>query len=72
MCPGFPDPEVVWLCGEEPLVESESVEIEYEEDGRCTLVISKVSSEDAKIYTCKATNDHGEAACSSRLIVQQQ
>lgn len=69
---GYPDPEVVWLCGEEPLVESASLEIEYEEDGRCTLVLSEVSSEDANVYTCKATNDHGEAACSAKLNVKQQ
>uniref|UniRef100_A0A8C6T7F7 Myosin, light chain kinase 5 n=1 Tax=Neogobius melanostomus TaxID=47308 RepID=A0A8C6T7F7_9GOBI len=69
---GYPDPEVVWLCGDEPLVESASVEIEYEEDGRCTLVLSKVTTGDASVYTCKATNDHGEAVCSARLIVTQQ
>lgn len=67
---GYPDPEVVWLCGDEPVAESASVEIEYEEDGRCTLVLSNVTTEDADVYTCKATNDHGEAVCSARLTVQ--
>ncbi|XP_054464066.1 myosin light chain kinase, smooth muscle [Anoplopoma fimbria] len=67
---GYPDPEVVWLCGEEPVVESPTVQIEYEDDGRCTLVLAKVGPEDANVYTCRATNDHGEAFCSAKLRVQ--
>ncbi|XP_059204800.1 myosin light chain kinase, smooth muscle isoform X2 [Centropristis striata] len=68
---GYPDPEVVWLCGEEPLEESPTVQIEYEEDGLCTLVLAKVGPEDSNVYTCRATNDHGETSCSAKLIVQQ-
>ncbi|KAM6904673.1 myosin light chain kinase, smooth muscle [Xenentodon cancila] len=67
---GYPDPEVVWLCGDEPLEESSTVQIEYEEDGRCTLVLSKVGPEDTNVYTCRGTNDHGEAFCSAKLTVQ--
>ncbi|KAM9345915.1 myosin light chain kinase, smooth muscle isoform 1-T2 [Symphorus nematophorus] len=68
---GYPDPEVVWLCGTEPVVESSTVQIEYEEDGHCTLVLAKVSPEDSNVYTCRATNDHGEALCSAKLTVQE-
>ncbi|XP_056258199.1 myosin light chain kinase, smooth muscle [Seriola aureovittata] len=68
---GYPDPEVVWLCGEEPVVESSTVQIEYEEDGHCTLVIAKVGTVDTNVYTCRATNDHGETFCSANLTVQQ-
>ncbi|XP_018558000.1 myosin light chain kinase, smooth muscle isoform X1 [Lates calcarifer] len=68
---GYPDPEVVWLCGEEPVVESSTVQIEYEEDGFCTLVLPKVSTEDTNVYTCRATNDHGETFCSANLTVQE-
>uniref|UniRef100_A0A3P8THM9 Myosin, light chain kinase 5 n=1 Tax=Amphiprion percula TaxID=161767 RepID=A0A3P8THM9_AMPPE len=68
---GYPDPEVVWLCGEEPVVESPTVQIEYEDDGRCTLVLSKVGPEDTNVYTCRATNDHGETFCSAKLTVQE-
>ncbi|XP_074512236.1 myosin light chain kinase, smooth muscle isoform X2 [Sebastes fasciatus] len=68
---GYPDPEVVWLCGKEPVEESPAVQIEYEEDGRCTLFLAKVGPEDANVYTCRATNDHGETFCSAKLIVQQ-
>ncbi|XP_069004770.1 myosin light chain kinase, smooth muscle isoform X1 [Embiotoca jacksoni] len=67
---GYPDPEVVWLCGEDPVVESSAVQIEYEDDGRCTLVLAKVGPEDTNVYTCRATNDHGETCCSAKLVVQ--
>lgn len=68
---GYPDPEVVWLCGEEPLVESSTVQIEYEEDGCCTLILVNVGPEDTNVYTCTATNDHGEKTCSAKLTVQE-
>ncbi|XP_056870891.1 myosin light chain kinase, smooth muscle isoform X1 [Takifugu flavidus] len=68
---GYPDPEVVWLRGKEPLVESPSVQIEYEEDGCCTLVISQVGPEDGDLYTCRASNNHGEVFCSAKLTVQE-
>ncbi|CAB1341717.1 unnamed protein product [Coregonus sp. 'balchen'] len=68
---GYPDPEVVWLRGEEPLEESSRVQIEYEEDGLCTLVLAQVGPEDSDIYTCRATNDQGEALCSAKLIVKE-
>lgn len=71
--PGYPDPAVVWLRGEEPLEESSRVKIEYEEDGHgdCTLVLLQVVPEDSDIYTCRATNDQGEALCSAKLIVKE-
>ncbi|XP_072224235.1 myosin light chain kinase, smooth muscle isoform X2 [Leuresthes tenuis] len=68
---GYPDPEVVWLCGEEPVEESSTVQIEYEEDGRCTLVLSKVGLGDTNVYSCRATNDHGETFCSAKLVVHE-
>ncbi|CAG5898019.1 unnamed protein product [Menidia menidia] len=68
---GYPDPEVVWLCGEEPVEESSTVQIEYEEDGCCALVLSKAGPEDTNVYTCRATNDHGEAFCSAKLVVHE-
>lgn len=68
---GYPDPEVVWLCGDEPVVETPMIQIEYEEDGRCTLILSKVGPGSSNVYTCKASNDHGETCCSAKLIVQE-
>ncbi|PWA17781.1 hypothetical protein CCH79_00008256, partial [Gambusia affinis] len=66
---GYPDPEVVWLCGDEPVEESSTVQIEYDDDGCCTLILSKVEAEDANVYTCRGTNDHGEILCTAKLTV---
>ncbi|XP_035261423.1 myosin light chain kinase, smooth muscle isoform X1 [Anguilla anguilla] len=66
---GYPDPEVLWLLGEEPVEESSCVKIEYEEDGRCALVLSSVRVEDSGVYTCRAINSLGEALCSCKLTV---
>ncbi|KAK1878312.1 Myosin light chain kinase smooth muscle [Dissostichus eleginoides] len=68
---GYPDPEVVWLCGKEHVEESPTKQIEYDEDGRCTLVLDKVGPEESGVYTCRATNDQGEAFCSAKLIVKK-
>nr|XP_046186761.1 myosin light chain kinase, smooth muscle-like [Oncorhynchus gorbuscha] len=68
---GYPDPEVVWLRGEGPLEESSRVQIEYEEDGLCTLVLAQVGPEDSDVYTCRATNDQGKALCSAKLVVKE-
>lgn len=68
---GYPDPEVVWLCGEEPIEESSTVQIEYEEDGNCTLILAKAGTKDTNVYTCRATNDHGETFCSAKLTVRE-
>lgn len=59
------------MRGEEPLEESSRVQIEYEEDGFCTLVLAQVGPEDSDVYTCRATNDQGKAQCSAKLIVQE-
>uniref|UniRef100_A0A3B3Z5D2 Myosin, light chain kinase 5 n=1 Tax=Poecilia mexicana TaxID=48701 RepID=A0A3B3Z5D2_9TELE len=64
---GYPDPEEVGLCGDEPVEESSTVQIEYDDDGHCTLILSQVKN--ANVYTCRATNDHGEIFCTAKLTV---
>ncbi|XP_041087581.1 LOW QUALITY PROTEIN: myosin light chain kinase, smooth muscle [Polyodon spathula] len=66
---GYPDPEVLWFRGEEPLRESSTIKMEYEEDGSCSLLLSNTSPEDTGLYSCKATNSQGEAVCSARLTI---
>ncbi|KAL4657788.1 myosin light chain kinase, smooth muscle-like isoform X2 [Arapaima gigas] len=66
---GYPDTEVQWLKKEECLEEGSRVCVEYEEDGRCTLLLTDAKPGDSGLYTCKATNSQGEALCSARLSV---
>lgn len=70
MFTGYPDPEVVWLQDEEPVAETERVQIEYEEDGTCTLIVADAEPEDSGIYKCRASNKLGAALCSARLTVE--
>jgi len=67
---GYPDPEVVWLQNEDPVEETKRVQIEYEEDGTCTLIKADAEPEDSGIYQCRATNKLGAAMCSARLTVE--
>uniref|UniRef100_A0AAR2J2Y9 Myosin light chain kinase, smooth muscle n=1 Tax=Pygocentrus nattereri TaxID=42514 RepID=A0AAR2J2Y9_PYGNA len=67
---GYPDPEVVWYKDDQPIKETRHFQIDYDEDGNCSLVISEVSGDDDAKYTCKAVNSLGEAICTAELIVE--
>ncbi|XP_058253144.1 myosin light chain kinase, smooth muscle-like [Hemibagrus wyckioides] len=66
---GYPDPEVVWLLGDKPLEETERVQMEYKEDGLCTLTLTRVQPRDSGMYKIRASNHLGQALCSARLTV---
>ncbi|TRY98349.1 hypothetical protein DNTS_007747 [Danionella cerebrum] len=67
---GYPDPEVVWYKDEQPIKETRHFQIDYEENGHCSLVISEVCPDDDAKYTCKAVNSLGEASCTAELMVE--
>lgn len=67
---GYPDPEVVWYKDDQPIKETRHFQIDYDEDGNCSLIISEVSGDDDAKYTCKAMNTVGEATCTAELIVE--
>uniref|UniRef100_A0A8C9VLN6 Myosin light chain kinase, smooth muscle n=1 Tax=Scleropages formosus TaxID=113540 RepID=A0A8C9VLN6_SCLFO len=67
---GYPDPEVVWYKDDQPIKETRHFQIDYDEDGNCSLVIADVSADDDAKYTCKAMNSEGEATCTAELIVE--
>uniref|UniRef100_A0A8C1CSL7 Myosin light chain kinase, smooth muscle n=2 Tax=Cyprinus carpio TaxID=7962 RepID=A0A8C1CSL7_CYPCA len=67
---GYPDPEVVWYKDDQPIKETRHFQIDYEEDGHCSLVISEVCPDDDAKYTCKAVNSLGETTCTAELMVE--
>uniref|UniRef100_A0A673HLJ5 Myosin light chain kinase, smooth muscle n=1 Tax=Sinocyclocheilus rhinocerous TaxID=307959 RepID=A0A673HLJ5_9TELE len=67
---GYPDPDVVWYKDEQPIKETRHFQIDYEEDGHCSLVISEICPDDDAKYTCKAVNSLGEASCTAELLVE--
>lgn len=60
---------MVWLLDDEPLEETERVQIEYKEDGLCTLTLAGVRPRDSGVYKIRASNHLGQALCSARLTV---
>ncbi|XP_065133987.1 myosin light chain kinase, smooth muscle isoform X1 [Paramisgurnus dabryanus] len=70
---GYPDPEVVWLKDGELLELKEGcVTVDYEEQGSCTLTLEEVSLHHSGLYSCRATNAHGEALCTVTLAVVEK
>ncbi|XP_051994694.1 myosin light chain kinase, smooth muscle-like isoform X2 [Xyrauchen texanus] len=70
---GYPDPEMVWLKEGELLELQEGcVTVDYEENGSCTLTLDNVSQHQNGLYSCRATNVHGEALCSATLTVEEK
>ncbi|XP_038634864.1 myosin light chain kinase, smooth muscle-like isoform X2 [Scyliorhinus canicula] len=66
---GYPDPEVIWYKNEDPLIESSHIQINYQEDGSCSLIITNLTQKDSGHYVCKAMNALGEQTCSAALTV---
>nr|XP_056717065.1 myosin light chain kinase, smooth muscle isoform X2 [Euleptes europaea] len=67
---GYPDPEVIWYKDDQSIKESRHFQIDYDEDGNCSLTISEVCGDDDAKYTCKAVNSLGEVTCTAELIVE--
>uniref|UniRef100_A0A8C8SS89 Myosin light chain kinase, smooth muscle n=1 Tax=Pelusios castaneus TaxID=367368 RepID=A0A8C8SS89_9SAUR len=67
---GYPDPEVIWYKDDQSIKESRHFQIDYDEDGNCSLTISEVCEDDDAKYTCKAVNSLGEATCTAELMVE--
>ncbi|XP_026057311.1 myosin light chain kinase, smooth muscle-like [Carassius auratus] len=67
---GYPDPEVLWLFEEAPLEKHGRVQMNYDQNGACTLTLAQVQPGDSGIYKCCASNSLGQALCSARLTVK--
>ncbi|XP_027880032.1 myosin light chain kinase, smooth muscle isoform X1 [Xiphophorus couchianus] len=67
---GYPDPEVVWYKDDQPIKETRHFQIDYDEEGNCSLIISEVSGDDDAKYMVKAVNSLGEATCTADLLVE--
>lgn len=66
---GDPVPDVKWYRGAFQIQPSRNCIIITNPDGSGAISIKNVKQEDSGLYTCKATNQFGEATCSAELIV---
>lgn len=69
---GYPKPAVQWLKGADKIEDAgKYILIDDEEDDLFSLVIDDVSPDEAGTYTCKVTNNVGEAACEAELKLKE-
>lgn len=66
---GDPLPEVQWLNGSFSIQPSRFWIIVSNPDGSGFINILSVKEEHNGVYTCKASNQHGEASCTAELLV---
>ena len=66
---GDPIPEVHWLKGSFKIQPSGFCIIVNNPDGSGFINIKSVKHEHAGVYTCKASNQYGEASCTAELLV---
>lgn len=66
---GDPVPDVKWLKGAFQIQPSRNCIIVTNPDGSGLINIKSVKQEDSGLYTCKASNQFGEATCSAELVV---
>ncbi|KAK1875087.1 Titin [Dissostichus eleginoides] len=66
---GDPMPDVRWFKGAFQIQPSRNCIVKANPDGSGFINIKSVKQEDSGLYTCKASNQLGEASCSAELVV---
>ncbi|KAF7709182.1 hypothetical protein HF521_016032 [Silurus meridionalis] len=66
---GTPHPDVQWFKGSYQIKPSPNCCVVTDPDGTGFLIIIDAHQKDSGLYTCRASNSFGEAACSAELVV---
>uniref|UniRef100_A0A3B5BGZ6 Ig-like domain-containing protein n=1 Tax=Stegastes partitus TaxID=144197 RepID=A0A3B5BGZ6_9TELE len=69
---GDPVPAVKWYKGAFQIQPSRNCIITASPDGSGFISMKSVKQEDSGLYSCKASNQFGEATCSAELVQPQQ
>uniref|UniRef100_A0A3Q3GVP7 Ig-like domain-containing protein n=1 Tax=Labrus bergylta TaxID=56723 RepID=A0A3Q3GVP7_9LABR len=69
MATGDPLPEIQWLKGSFHIQPGGFCIIVSNPDGSGFMNLKSVKQEHSGVYTCKASNQYGEASCSAKLLV---
>lgn len=70
---GVPSPSVQWFKGTKEIEdEGKFMLFDDEEDDLFSLIIEQVAADDVGTYSCKATNEAGEASCKAELQLQEK
>lgn len=68
---GCPEPTIQWLRYDKPINNSHNYKISFH-DGKCCLEILHVSSSDAAVFSCIASNAAGTSQTTANLIIKQR
>uniref|UniRef100_A0A3Q1GD25 Ig-like domain-containing protein n=1 Tax=Acanthochromis polyacanthus TaxID=80966 RepID=A0A3Q1GD25_9TELE len=69
---GEPVPDVKWFKGAFQIQASRNCIITASPDGSGFISMKSVKQEDSGLYSCRASNQFGEATCSAELVVFKQ
>ncbi|NP_001343716.1 Muscle M-line assembly protein unc-89 [Caenorhabditis elegans] len=70
---GTPVPNVEWFKDDKPInIDNSHIFAKDEGSGHHTLTIKQARGEDVGVYTCKATNEAGEAKTTANMAVQEE
>lgn len=69
---GEPHPDIQWLKGSFHMQPSGFCIIVNKPDGSGFMNIKSVQQQHSGLYTCKASNQYGEASCSAELLISRQ
>ncbi|KAG5852575.1 hypothetical protein ANANG_G00063900 [Anguilla anguilla] len=70
---GMPKPEISWFHNQQLVKPTKNVVFHFDEMTTiATLIIVDAFPEHAGLYTCKATNNAGEAVCTATLTVTKE
>uniref|UniRef100_A0A8R1DN92 Ig-like domain-containing protein n=1 Tax=Caenorhabditis japonica TaxID=281687 RepID=A0A8R1DN92_CAEJA len=70
---GTPAPSVEWFKDDKPInIDNSHIFAKDDGKGHHTLTIKQARGEDVGVYTCKATNEAGEAKTTANMAVQEE
>ncbi|CAD6189828.1 unnamed protein product [Caenorhabditis auriculariae] len=70
---GMPTPTVQWFKDDIPIqVDNTNIIAKDDEHGHHSLTFPKARSEDVGVYSCKATNEVGEAKTTANMAIQEE
>lgn len=67
---GKPTPRVQWYHDNKVVQEGKQITIIQDQEGVCSLAISKAIPLNAGEYTCEALNPVGKAVCTASVVVE--
>lgn len=69
---GRPIPLITWHKNGLRIAKHGRCQMQFEDSGRCSLILSEVSSDDEGEYECRARNRYGQVSCFGELYIEME